>query len=169
MHRPAHARPDLTKLSGVHRKLRRVRKPGWNGTQHDLTEYKPSAQELLEKKLRLMSKEQLMRLAGITPPAVQQTMVSQSSDAEAGLSNSGEDKENTRPETISVAARPSKSNQNDHHRCSLRPLRASTPIRVSRSCECAVCCHGGTCRNACGSRSNSNTSSACSASSLAGL
>ena len=45
-----------------------ARKPGWVDTQHDLNEYKPTTQELIEKRLRLMSKQQLMKIAGIDPP-----------------------------------------------------------------------------------------------------
>ena len=116
MHRPPHpqsTRPDPTKLSGVHRKLRRAKKPGWNDTQHDLNEYRASAQELLEKKLRLMSKEQLMRLAGLTPPLTQRAVSSQQGNIEGmevGIEeSSGEDKENARPESSAVnTARPIK-------------------------------------------------------------
>ena len=88
-----------------------MKKPGWNSTQHDLDEYKPTAQELLEKKLRLMSKEQLMRLAGIAPPTAdaQQPAASQQSSREA-LAGSGDvhDKENARPEATATAAHPPK-------------------------------------------------------------
>ena len=114
MHRvgpPPLGRPDPTKLSGVHRKVRRVKKPSWNDAQHDLTEYKPSAQELLEKKLRLMSKEQLMRLAGITPPSPptqQLAAASQHSNEETHVGDSSADKENVKPESASAAVRPLK-------------------------------------------------------------
>ena len=112
MHRPPHpasSRPDASKLSSVHSKLRRVKKPGWNDTQHDLDDYRPSAQELLEKKLRLMSKEQLMRLAGIPPPppATQQRVTAKEhGNAETDAGSSGEDKENVEP--VKFPARPPK-------------------------------------------------------------
>ena len=154
MHRPSPtSRPDPTKLSGVHRKVRRVKKPGWNDTQHDLDEYKSSPQELLEKKLRMMSKEQLMRLAGIAPETTvtQQSVTGHHSNAEAGSSSSGEDKENMRPESADGAVRPSKPTKPaspavthtvlpashpptaSHGRVSVQPAVTAAPIVASEA------------------------------------
>ena len=65
MHRPSSSlRPSAPPRS----RPRKSSKPSWNDSQHDAEEYRSSAQQLIEKKLRLMSKEQLCKIAGIPTP-----------------------------------------------------------------------------------------------------